>query len=436
MTTYYLKLALLALKRTPALSSLMVLAIALGLATAMTAFTVLYRMSNNPIPQKSDVLYAVQLDAWSPERPFDRTDNLPPDQLTHGDSRRLMALDDGYRKTGMWRSSVVVVPENTKVRPRNAPTRIVAPDFFAMFDAPFLHGQAWTAEQEARAERVVVISRELAERVFNKSDVVGDRIYLDDEQFQIVGVLDTWKLIPLFYDVTNNVLNETEDVFLPFSVGTGKEKAFHGSVNCWQPPGEGFKGLIDSECIMTQFWVELPDRGARERYQALLDAYVAEQRKAGRFKRPDNQRVVAVMPWLEQNEVIPRDTRMFVGIGAAFLLVCLLNATGLLLAKFLRKSGEIGLRRALGASKREVFNQHLVESGLIGACGAIAGLILTWSGLLAIRALIPEYQEIAQLDIWLFAGLFATALIGAVAAGAYPAWRACQVMPASQLKAH
>lgn len=436
MTSYYLKLALLALRRTPVLSSLMVLAIALGLATAMTAFTVLYRMSNNPIPHKSDVLHAVQLDAWSPDQAFDRETNLPPNQLTHGDSRRLMALDDGYRKTAMWRSRVVVVPEDTNVRPRNASARLVAPDFFPMFDTPFLHGQAWSAEQEASAARVTVISRELAERVFNRTDVVGERIYLDNENFQIVGVLDTWKLTPLFYDITNDVLNDPEDVFLPFSVGTAKEMDINGNVNCWQAPGEGFKGLIDSECIMTQFWVELPDAAARERYLSLLDSYVAEQRKAGRFARPNNHRVTAVMPWLEQNEVIPNDTRMFVGIGAAFLLVCLLNATGLLLAKFLRKSGEIGLRRALGAPKREVFKQHLIESGLIGIFGAVAGLVLTLGGLAAIRALMPRFEAIAQLDLALFAALFATALIGAIAAGAYPAWRACQVMPASQLKTH
>ena len=56
MFTYYLKLATLALKRTPVLSALMVLAIALGLATAMTAFTVLYRLSGNPDSAKADAL--------------------------------------------------------------------------------------------------------------------------------------------------------------------------------------------------------------------------------------------------------------------------------------------------------------------------------------------------------------------------------------------
>lgn len=435
MFAYYLKLAVLALKRTPVLSTLMVLAIALGLATAMTAFTVLYRMSNNPIPHKSDVLYAVQLDNWSPDRAFDRETGLPPDQLTFGDSQRLMADAKGLRQAGMHKAAVSVVPADTSVRPRMATARATGGDFFAMFDAPFLHGGGWSKEDEQREARVTVITRELAERVFKRTDVVGERIRFDDEDFSIVGVLDTWRLTPLFYDITNDTLDSPEEVFIPFPVAAAKQMDVNGSINCWKPPtSDGYKGLIESDCIMTQYWVELPDAAAREAYLAYLGAYVAEQRKAGRFPRPDNNRVVPVMEWLSQNRVVPDDTRIFAGIGVAFLIVCLLNATGLLLAKFLRKSGEIGLRRALGAKRSAIFAQHLTESGLIGLLGALSGLVLTLLGLMLLRKLMPRFDAIAHLDATLFSMLLVASILGAVAAGAYPAWRACRIAPASQLK--
>jgi Predicted permease. len=55
------------------------------------------------------------------------------------------------------------------------------------------------------------------------------------------------------------------------------------------------------------------------------------------------------MQWLATNHVVPEDVRMQAWLALGFLLVCVVNTVGLLLAKFLRRSGEIGVRRALGA---------------------------------------------------------------------------------------
>src|SRR5690606_11541860 len=139
--------------------------------------------------------------------------------------------------------------------------------------------------------------------------------------------------------------------------------------------------------------------------------------------------------WLEINQVVPSDVRLQTWLAFGFLAVCLINTVGLLLAKFLRRSGEIGVRRALGAARRQVFAQLLTEAGLIGLAGGVLGLLLAIGGLWLVRRQPADYAELARLDATMLLTTFALAIGASLLAGLLPAWRACQVPPALQLKA-
>jgi len=189
-------------------------------------------------------------------------------------------------------------------------------------------------------------------------------------------------------------------------------------------------------------WVELPDQATHDRFKAFLDNYAAEQKKAGRYQRPLNNRLTKVDQWLKDNDVVGNDDRVLVGLAFAFLAVCLLNTVGLLLAKFLNGAAITGVRRALGASRRQVFAQHLVEVGVISGLGAILGLALGGLMLIGLRALYTVdptdaagTQAIAHVDLGSVATALALALVATVAAGLYPAWRIGRIPPANYLKA-
>jgi putative ABC transport system permease protein len=111
-----------------------------------------------------------------------------------------------------------------------------------------------------------------------------------------------------------------------------------------------------------------------------------------------------------------------------------MNTVGLLLAKFLQRGAEISVRRALGASRRQVFFQCLVEASAVGAAGGVLGLVLAWAGLWGIRQTPADYADLAHFDVPMFVITFALSITASLLAGLLPAWRACHVAPAIQFK--
>jgi putative ABC transport system permease protein len=307
-----------------------------------------------------------------------------------------------------------------------------------MFDVPFKYGAGWSTESDDAAEQVVVLKASANERIFGGEDSVGRTLTLSGEQYRVVGVLDEWEPSPRFYEPTGEPV---EDLFIPWTLIAAKngDLARSGNTNCWKPvEGDGFKAFLSSECIWIQFWVELRNEGEREEYLSFLNAYVTEQKKLGRFPRPMDNRVTPVMQWLEDRGVVPDEAQVLLGLSLIFLVVCLLNTIGLLLAKFLGKGTEIGIRRALGASRRALFQQYLVEAGMIGLGGGLLGIVLSWLALYGIRAqfIDEDFTRVLTMDWNMVFTAVVLAVIASLITAVYPTWRACNVQPAAYLKAN
>ncbi len=437
MFRYYLKLGQLSIRQNPILSGLMVAAIAIGIGACMTMVTIHYVMSGDPIPQKSGQLYYVQLDSWSPTEAAEEP-NEPPDQVTYLDATALLEAGNARRQVVSYRSGRVIEPAGQEARPFEIQSRSTSADFFAMFDVPFLYGSGWDASADANREQVVVLDRATNERLFGGVDSVGERIVMNGDTYRVTGVLDEWLPIPKFYDLTTGAFNDPESVYLPFSVSVDKEISGYGNTNCWKPvPDGGWQSFLNSECVWMQFWVELHGDDEVREYHAFLDAYVESQKALGRFQRPLNNRLSDVMTHLENGEVVDQSVRILLVLAVLFLVVCLLNTIGLLLAKVMRRSGDICLRRALGAPRTAVFSQYIVEAGLIGLCGGALGVLLTWLGLQGVRGIYSELEfvnKLAQLDWVMVLAAVALAIVSALGAALYPTWQACRIHPASQLK--
>jgi putative ABC transport system permease protein len=121
-------------------------------------------------------------------------------------------------------------------------------------------------------------------------------------------------------------------------------------------------------------------------------------------------------------------------IAILFLAVCSVNLIGILLGKFLGRAPEVGVRRALGASKRSIFMQHLVECELIGLLGGAVGIGLSALALRLINGLFPDSAFDFALDLNMVGAGVLLSLVAGLVAGVYPAWRICRVAPATHLK--
>lgn len=439
MFRYYLDLGRRRLGRNPVLTALIVVLTGAGVASSMVTFAVLRAMSADPMPGKSAQLYEPQIDNWGPANLG--ANGEPPLTLSYTDAEALLHAHAAPRQAALYQVGLSLVPMDATRAPFTVKGYAVTADFFPMFNVPFVYGGPWSAD-EAKGEDALVISRRLNDRLFGGANSVGREVRLDDHDYRVVGVAGDWNPQPRFY--ADDRLNDNDDhgdapdVFLPFAYAVDRQLAFTWGDYC--PPdykGTSWDAHLHSECAWIAFWAELPTPADARRYLGFLHDYASEQQRLGRFSWPPNVRLRNVMQLLDYVHAVPEQTRMSFLLALGLQLVCLVNVVGLLLAKFMRCSTEIGVRRALGASRWAIGLQFLTEAALVGAVGGLLGVLLTGMGVYGAGALFtPKVARLVHIDAGLLGLTVMVSIVATVLAALYPVWRAARVQPGWQLKSN
>jgi len=432
MLGYYATIAAASFRRNKALAALMVLVIGLGIGASMTMITVFHVMSGDPLPGRSSRLFVPVIDP----RPLDRGHavNAPSSDgsFTWPDAMNLLHAARADRQAAMAGGAVPVRPMQGGALPFYETGRYTTADFFAMFDTPFLSGGGWTADDDAQRARVVVLGHALSRKLFGDASAVGRTVRFKDADFRVIGVLDDWQPQPLFYaPMDSRAYGRSDQFFLPLQTALDLKLDFVGRLSCWGDTGDG---RTSDQCSWLQFWVQLDSAAKVDAYRGFITGYWREQQLHGRLPRPVDARLYGLMAWLTHQHAVPDDLRLQLSLSVGFLLVCMLNVMALLLATFLRRSGEISVRRALGARRRDIFLQLGVESSVIGIAGGLLGVVVALLGLWSVRQRPDGYAQLAHMDAGMLLATFALALIAGALAGLLPAWRACRIAPALQLK--
>ncbi|MGZ3183619.1 MAG: ABC transporter permease [Telluria sp.] len=435
MFAYYFKLGVRSLRRNPALTALMILTLAIGVAASVSTLTILHVMSGDPIPHKSDRLFVPLVDN-GPIKGYTPGDKPDDDQASYRDALAVLKAPVGERRVVMYGIGPSIESPRKDLGAFSVSGIAASKDFFGMFETPFLYGQGWGDAEDKAGADVIVLARKLAEKLYGNANPVGQHLRVMGYDYQVVGVLDTWKPLPRYYHIIGGggSFGGNDEVFLPFSSAIRHETGHSGSMNCTARGEPGYQGLLNGECTWIQPWIETRTAAERSDVVAWLDNYAAEQRKLGRLKRNAPNRVYNVPEWLEFRKVVGNDNKLSAWLAFGFLLLCLVNTIGLLLAKFSVRAPEVGIRRALGASRREIFSQFLIETGVVGLAGGLLGLVLALGALALMALQSNRISAVAHMDWVMLLFTFVMSVLAAMVAGLLPTWRACQVTPALQLK--
>jgi putative ABC transport system permease protein len=431
--TYYLELAVRSLRRSPGLTALMILTIGFGVAASMTTFSVFRGVSADPIPWKSSRLFVPQIDAWGPEH---RENGEPPTTLTYVDAMALMRQHRASRQSAIIPMFRSIMPPRSNQDNSQIETRgyAVQSDFFPMLDVPFHYGSGWGRDDDATP--LVVISDHFNEQMFGGGNSVGKTIAIDNKDYRVVGIIKHWNPQPEFFALVGYQRAEP-DFFLPVTFEVTNNAINQTHADCKNGPysGSDFPALLRSECVWFPFLVEIDKPEAVQAYRQYLDAYASEQQQLGRFQWKPNNRLRDVPEFLDYLHVVPSNTRLSLLVAQGLLVVCLVNTVALLLAKFLGRSGEIAVRRALGASRSALYAQFLTEAAVIGAGGGLLGLLFTAIGVLEVGVVMPAHlAALARIDPTLLLLTLLLAVTATLLAAIYPTYRASRVPPALQLK--
>src|SRR5574337_337366 len=271
MFLYHLRLALLSLKRNPALTFLMVLAIAVGIGASMTTLTVMHLLSGDPLPGKSAHIFYAQVNPYP-----DADSKVPPDMLDYRSATDLWSAQRADRQTLIVDSQIKVRAPDANLPPLMLTMLSTTSDFFPMFNVPFEYGSGWTPQDGANRARVAVISFNLNDKLFGGADSVGKILHLKDNDVRIVGVLKPWRPSPQFYTVvggrfangdTSGFYGKPEDVFVPFQTGLEINAGNFQQFTCWGFPSKpGY--LENSPCVWLGLWVQLDSSAKAADYRS------------------------------------------------------------------------------------------------------------------------------------------------------------------------
>lgn len=338
--------------------------------------------------------------------------------LMYGSMTANLTMDD-VEAIGRVRSVTGVVPANenfVKLKTGNEDTTAVIhgsnSDYQRVYGFTMASGQFISEVNLARRDMTVVLGNQVAEDLFGNDDPVGQRVKIKDKRFTVSGVMAPRGL---------SMFGFSWDELVVTPITTFQTRLFSQKTPSGEDAVQQVAVQVASVEAMDEVTEDIEDILRRRHH---IDA-----------DEDDDFAVVSLEQMLGTFETITLALTVFLGlIGGVSLLVGGIGIMNIMLVSVTERTREIGLRKAIGAKRRDILMQFLLEAttlslvggaiGLTGAWLVVRGVSLIDLGGFSINAVVSPLIVTVAVLVSLFIGL---------ASGIYPAMRAARLNPIDAL---
>jgi len=286
--------------------------------------------------------------------------------------------------------------------------------YWEILDFDFLEGGPFTQEDDDRANFVAVISESTRRKFFGERPALGEAIEVDGQRFRVIGTVR---------DVSATRQPAQADIWVPHR--TAKSQEFREVVE-----NGPFGALLlarsraDFGQIRAEFESRLPHLELKPPFDTALATPLT------RF----DQIVLGFNPSDDAKPKTLKVLSIWAAMVGAFLLLPTLNLVSINLTRILERSGEIGVRKAFGASSSRLVGQFVFENVVLCLIGSALALLVAGAVIEVIETggLVPYSDLRLNYRVFLYAA--GLACLFGVISGAFPAWRMSRLHPVAALR--
>ena len=285
----------------------------------------------------------------------------------------------------------------------------VSPEYFSVVNFKVAEGEQITTENVLGRASVALLGVEVADKLFGRHDgLVGETVRIEGQPFRVIGVME--KKGGSAFGSQDNV------VFIPMS--TARTRIVRRAADNVD--------IVMAQAVNSDSVAMATDEIAnilRTRHRTAIGQ--------------DDFTVFSQADFLQTASVITGVLTIFLGgIAAISLLVGGIGIMNIMLVSVSERTREIGLRKALGARKRDILVQFLTESSLLSLIGGLIGILLGWLIAFAVGQIAAANHTAFNPSISVGAILLATVFSTAIGLffGIYPANRAASLQPVEALR--